>query len=84
VRRSTSLQLTRDAQAPVASLPSALWRQLGLGEGAKVRVSQGAASAVLVAREDATLAPNVVRVPAGHADTAALGAMFGAITVEAA
>jgi NADH-quinone oxidoreductase subunit G len=84
VRRSTSLQLTRDAQAPVASLPSALWRQLGLGEGAKVRVSQGAASAVLVAREDATLAPNVVRVPAGHADTATLGAMFGAITVEAA
>jgi NADH-quinone oxidoreductase subunit G len=84
VRRSTSLQLTRDAQVPVASLPSALWRQLGLGEGAKVRVSQGAASAVLVAREDATLAPNVVRVPAGHADTATLGAMFGAITVEAA
>lgn len=84
VRRSTSLQLTRDAQAPVASLPSALWRQLGLGEGAKVRVSQGAASAVLVAREDATLAPNVVRVPAGHADTATLGAMFGAITVEVA
>ncbi|MCO5979081.1 NADH-quinone oxidoreductase subunit NuoG [Ideonella oryzae] len=84
VRRATSLQLTRDAQTPVASLPPALWQQLGLTEGAKVRVSQGAASAVLAAREDATLAPNVVRVPAGHAVTATLGAMFGAIAVEAA
>jgi len=84
VRRATSLQLTRDAQTPVASLPPALWQQLGLAEGAKVRVSQGAASAVLAAREDATLAPNVVRVPAGHAATATLGAMFGAIAVEAA
>jgi len=84
VRRSTSLQLTRDAQAPAASLPTALWKQLGLSAGAKVRVSQGSASVVLPAREDASLAANVVRVPAGHADTAGLGAMFGAITVEAA
>ncbi|KAB0584115.1 NADH-quinone oxidoreductase subunit G [Ideonella dechloratans] len=84
VRRSPSLQLTRDAQAPAASLPTALWKQLGLSAGAKVRVSQGAASVVLPAREDASLAANVVRVPAGHADTAGLGAMFGAITVEAA
>jgi len=84
VRRSTSLQLTRDALAPVVSLPTALWKQLGLSAGAKVRVSQGSASVVLPAREDASLAANVVRVPAGHADTAALGAMFGAIAVEAA
>ncbi|WP_022981282.1 NADH-quinone oxidoreductase subunit NuoG [Ideonella sp. B508-1] len=84
VRRSTSLQLTRDAQAPAASLPTALWKQLGLSAGAKVRVSQGSASVVLPAREDASLAANVVRVPAGHADTAGLGAMFGAIAVEAA
>ena len=84
VRRSTSLQLTRDALAPVVSLPTALWKQLGLSAGAKVRVSQGSASVVLPAREDAALAANVVRVPAGHADTAALGAMFGAIAVEAA
>jgi len=39
---------------------------------------------VLAAREDATLAAQVVRVPAGHPDTAALGAMFGAINVEKA
>jgi NADH-quinone oxidoreductase subunit G len=82
VRRATSLQLTADARAPMASLPQALWAQLGLAPGDTVRVSQGAAQAVLPARLDATLAANTVRVPAGHADTATLGAMFGAISVE--
>jgi NADH-quinone oxidoreductase subunit G len=84
VRRAASLQRTADARRPVAGLPSALWQQLGLQAGDSVRVSQGAASAVLPAREDATLAPNAVRVPAGHPDTAMLGAMFGAVTVEKA
>lgn len=80
VRRATSLQLTADAKPPVASLPPALWSQLGLAEGASVRVSQGSAQAVLLARLDATLAPTAVRVPA----TVSLGAMFGPITVERA
>ncbi len=84
VRRAVSLQLTADAKAPVARLPQALWAQLGLQDGVKVRVSQGNASAVLPAYLDNTLAANVVRVPAGHADTASLGAMFGPITVEVA
>ncbi|HJW12141.1 MAG TPA: molybdopterin-dependent oxidoreductase, partial [Albitalea sp.] len=82
VRRATSLQLTADARPPVASLPQALWAQLGLKEGASVRVVQGTASAVLPAHLDATLAPNAVRVPAGHPATAALGPMFGAISIE--
>jgi NADH-quinone oxidoreductase subunit G len=84
VRRATSLQLTADARAPVASLPQGLWSQLGLATGDKVRVSQGAGQAVLPAKLDPTLAATAVRVPAGHPDTAALGAMFGAITVEKA
>jgi len=84
VRRATSLQLTADAKPPVASLPAALWSQLGLGGGASVKVSQGTAQAVLPARLDETLAANTVRVPAGHPATASLGAMFGAITVERA
>ena len=85
VRRAVSLQLTADARtAPVASLPKALWEQLGLAEGAQVRVSQGGASVVLPARLEAGLAPQAVRVPAGHPDTAALGAMFGAIAIEKA
>ena len=84
VRRATSLQLTADARAPMASLPPALWSQLGLKEGDKVRIAQGAAQAVLPAKVDETLAAGAVRVPAGHPDTAALGAMFGALTVEKA
>ena len=84
VRRASALQLTADARAPMVSLPTALWRELGLTSGARVRVSQDAATSVLPAREDASLAANVVRVPAGHADTATLGPMFGAVTVEKA
>ncbi|HOB96568.1 MAG TPA: NADH-quinone oxidoreductase subunit NuoG [Aquabacterium sp.] len=85
VRRAPSLQLTADAKnAPQASLPAALWQQLGLVAGDKVRVAQGAAAAVLPARLDDTLAADVVRVPAGLAQTATLGALFGAITVEKA
>jgi len=84
VRRAASLQLTADARPPVASLPSALWQQLGLAEGDRVRVAQGPASAVLPARLDASLAATAVRVPAAHPDTAALGPMFGPLTVEKA
>jgi NADH-quinone oxidoreductase subunit G len=84
VRRAASLQLTADARAPMASLPPALWSQLGLNDGDKVRVSQGAAMVVLGARLDTTLALGTVRVPAGHAATAMLGAMFGEVRVEKA
>ena len=82
VRRSGPLQLTADARPPVVGLPTALWQALGLAEGQRVRVTQGSASAELPAREDATLAANAVRVSAAHPDTATLGAMFGAITVQ--
>ena len=82
VRRAPSLQLTADARAPVVGVPSALWGQLGLRSGDRVRVTQGQGSAVLPAREDSSLAADCVRVAAGHADTAALGAMFGSLSVE--
>jgi len=84
VRRAHSLQLTADARGPVASLPTHLWQQLGLQDGAKVRVTQGEGATVLPARLDPTLADHTVRVPAGHLNTAMLGAMFGAIMVEKA
>jgi NADH-quinone oxidoreductase subunit G len=84
VRRAEALQLTSDARPPVVSLPSALWRQLGLGAGALVQVRQGEAQAQLPAIEDPTLDANVVRVPAGHAHTSMLGPMFGALSVEKA
>ncbi len=84
VRRATSLQLTKDARPPVAGLSASLWAELGLKDNAAVRLSQGDAIAVLTAQLDPTLAANAVRVPAGHPATAALGAMFGPITVEKA
>ena len=83
VRRATSLQLSSDARGePVVGLPSALWKQLGLQPGGRVLVAQGEGAVVLPAREDATLAPDAVRVAAGLRLTAGLGPMFGEITVE--
>jgi NADH-quinone oxidoreductase subunit G len=84
VRRAEALQLTTDARAPRAGLPSALWQRLALKPGDAVRLSQDSASIVLPAVEDTSLAADAVRVSAGHADTAGLGAMFGALTVERA
>jgi len=82
VRHATSLQLTADARnAAVAGLPTALWTQLGLQDGDKVAVTQDGASVQLPARHDAALPANTVRVPAGLADTAALGAMFGELSI---
>ena len=84
VRRATSLQLTADARGePVVGIPPALWKQLGLQPGGRVLVAQGEGAVVLPAREDAALAPDVVRVAAGLRMTAGLGPMFGDITVEA-
>jgi NADH-quinone oxidoreductase subunit G len=82
VRHAPALQRTADAKPPVASLPPDLWQQLGLKDGDRVRITQGQGRAVLPARRDATLAPQTVRVPAGHPDTASLGAMFGTLTLE--
>ena len=82
VRRAPALQHTADAKAPVASVSSAVWQQLGLSVGSSVRITQGPASAVLPVQVDASLAATAVRVPAGHAATATLGAMFGPLTVE--
>jgi NADH-quinone oxidoreductase subunit G len=84
VRRASSLQATHDGRAPVAGLSSDLWTSLGLQPGQRVRVAQGNGSVVLPARCDETLAKGTVCVPAGHPDTAALGSMFGALSVEKA
>jgi NADH-quinone oxidoreductase subunit G len=84
VRRAASLQATADAATPMVGVPGALWAQLGLQPGARVKVSQGSATMELPARLEPSLAPTAVRVAAGHATTASLGAMFGPVTVEAA
>ncbi|ADE11314.1 NADH-quinone oxidoreductase subunit NuoG [Sideroxydans lithotrophicus] len=84
VRRSAPLQATADAAAPQAWLHGDELRKLGVQAGATVKVSQGQGDVQLVAAADDRLPKGVVRVAAGHAATAALGAMFGTITVERA
>ncbi len=58
--------------------------RFGLQSGAKVRVKQGGAEVVLEALRNDKIPAGCVRVPAAHPDTAALGAMFGPVTVERA
>lgn len=85
VRRAPSLQLTNDAKAALrATLPAALFDSLGLAKGDAVRVRQGDAVVTLPAARSETLPANVVRVPAATPASAALGAMFGEISVEKA
>jgi NADH-quinone oxidoreductase subunit G len=84
VRRSAPLQATTDAAMPRAWLHSDELKKLGVQAGARVKVSQGQGSVQLLAAADDKLPTGVVRVAAGHAATATLGAMFGTITVERA
>jgi NADH-quinone oxidoreductase subunit G len=84
VRRAVSLQATADAAAPKAWMHSDELKKLGIQPGAPVRVSQGQGSASLPAATDDKLPKGVVRIAAGVAATAALGGMFGIITVERA
>ncbi len=84
VRRAESLQQTTDARAPHAVLSLSLAEKLGVTPGDKVRVSQGTTTIVIDCAVDRGLPDNVVRVASAHASTAALGPMFGAISVEKA
>ena len=84
VRRAEALQKTVQARAPQVRANAATLARFGVEPGAAVRVRQGGATAVLPCAVDAALADGVVRVSAGHADTAGLGPMFGPIHLECA
>jgi NADH-quinone oxidoreductase subunit G len=84
VRRATSLQSTRDARAPVIGLSADLMASLGVKKGDLVKVKSSSGTVSLPAHEVAGLAANTVRVAAAHESTAALGAMFGELSVEKA
>ncbi len=85
VRRSSALQLTRDAKrGNQVGLGQALFAQLDLKEGDVVRVNQANQSVDLPATLEANLALGVVRVSAGTMASAKLGSMFGPITVSKA
>jgi NADH-quinone oxidoreductase subunit G len=85
VRRSSALQLTRDAKrGNQAGLNQKLFSELGLKEGDAVRVSQGSQSADMPATLEVNLAPGAVRISAGTMASAKLGSMYGPITVSKA
>ncbi|MBU0620723.1 MAG: NADH-quinone oxidoreductase subunit NuoG [Gammaproteobacteria bacterium] len=84
VRRSAPLQATTDGAIPLVWMHGEEMKKLGLQSGTVVKVSQGQGSVKLFAAADDKLPVGVVRLAAGHAATAALGAMFGTITVERA
>ncbi len=83
-RRSAPLQATRDAAQPMVHMHSSILSRLGVQAGEVVKVSQGQGSVRLAVAADDKLPQNVVRVAAGLAATAGLGAMTGMITVERA
>ncbi|HQR04606.1 MAG: NADH-quinone oxidoreductase subunit G [Proteobacteria bacterium] len=84
VRRAPSLQATVDAAMPTAGFNAATLSRLGVVEGTSVAVACNGSRVVLDARLDKGLPDNVVRVAAAHVATVALGAQFGALTVEKA
>ncbi|MFZ6674398.1 NADH-quinone oxidoreductase subunit NuoG [Undibacterium sp. Xuan67W] len=84
VRRSESLQKTRDAKTPEVHLSAAQFAKLSLKDGDYVKITQGQGSAVLPVVLGKNLPDNVVRLAAGHILTKSLGPMFGAVTVERA
>ncbi len=85
VRRSSALQLTRDAKrGNQVGLGQALFNELSLKEGDAVRVTQGGQSVDLPATLEANLAKGAVRISAGTMASAQLGSMFGPVTVSKA
>jgi NADH-quinone oxidoreductase subunit G len=85
VRRSSALQLTRDAKrGNQVGLGKKLFSELGLSEGDLVCVTQGDCAVNMPATLEENLATNAVRVSAGTMTSAKLGPMFGPVTVSKA
>jgi NADH-quinone oxidoreductase subunit G len=82
VRRSSALQLTRDAKrGNQVGLSKSIFAELGLKEGESVRVTQGTQSVDMPATLEVNLAPSAVRISAGTMASTKLGSMFGPVTV---
>ena len=85
VRRSSALQLTRDAKrGNQVGLNKNTFAELGVKEGDAVRVTQGGLSIDMPATLEGSLATGTVRVSAGTMASAKLGSMFGPVTVSKA
>ncbi|HEX5127456.1 MAG TPA: NADH-quinone oxidoreductase subunit NuoG, partial [Rhodocyclaceae bacterium] len=84
VRRAQSLQKTRDAKPVTARMAVSTLTTLGVEEGAQIVLRSVSGEIRLNAERDDAVAEGCVRVAAAHASTAALGAMFGELSVERA
>jgi NADH-quinone oxidoreductase subunit G len=84
VRRSPSLQKTRDARVPRAWMNARLLKKLGLADGQPVLARMQEGQARLTAALDDRLPDDCVRIAAAHAATADLGPMFGEISLQKA
>jgi NADH-quinone oxidoreductase subunit G len=84
VRRAPSLQQTADAKPPRARMNGVTLQQLGVAEGAQVKVRQGRGEAVLTAVADTTVPPGVICIAAAHPSTCALEGLSGPISIERA
>ena len=83
VRRAPALQLTRDAKnAHRLGLNAKTFAELNLKEGDLVAITQGANTVQIPAMLESQLAAGCVRMSATTPASAALGAMFGAVTVS--
>ncbi|MGA0024375.1 MAG: NADH-quinone oxidoreductase subunit NuoG [Burkholderiales bacterium] len=80
-RRAPSLQKTRDAQPPVATLNRALADQLGLRDGDFLRIEQDGGAVELPYAVDDRLPADCVRVALARAETAALGSAQAPLTL---
>jgi len=83
-RRAPSLQQTADAKPPRARMNTITMQQIGVAEGAAIRVRQGRGEAVLPTAVDAGVPAGVVRIAAAHPSTCGLDGMSGPIAVERA
>jgi NADH-quinone oxidoreductase subunit G len=83
-RRAPSLQQTADSRPPRARMNAITLQQIGVAEGAAIKVRQGRGEAVLTATVDAAIPSGVVRIAAAHPSTCGLEGLSGPITVERA
>ncbi len=81
-RRAPSLQQTRDAAEPVATMNRALAGKLGLLEGDCLRVVQDGGDTVVPYGIDDRLPADCVRLAAAHCQTATLGAADAPLIIE--
>ncbi|MBI1396208.1 MAG: NADH-quinone oxidoreductase subunit G [Betaproteobacteria bacterium] len=82
VRRAPSLQRTRDAEPPQASMNARTLVELAVADGDQVRVTQGDASVMLFAALDDRVPDHCVRIAAGHPFSAGLGPLMGDVHIE--